>query len=31
MVQTFLNTTFAGGRHARRVEKIMQIEAAERG
>ncbi|HXQ97478.1 MAG TPA: ribose 5-phosphate isomerase B [Verrucomicrobiae bacterium] len=30
MVQTFLNTTFAGGRHARRVEKIMQIEAAER-
>jgi ribose 5-phosphate isomerase B len=31
MVQAFLNTTFAGGRHARRVEKIMQIEAAERG
>jgi ribose 5-phosphate isomerase B len=30
MVQTFLNTTFAGGRHARRVEKITQIEAAER-
>jgi ribose 5-phosphate isomerase B len=30
MVQTFLNTTFAGGRHARRVEKIIQIEAAER-
>jgi len=30
MVQTFLNTTFAGGRHARRVEKISQIEAAER-
>ncbi|MGB8494267.1 MAG: ribose 5-phosphate isomerase B [Candidatus Acidiferrum sp.] len=31
MVQAFLSTTFAGGRHARRVEKIMQIEAAERG
>jgi len=31
MVQTFLNTTFAGGRHGRRVEKIIQIEAAERG
>ena len=31
MVQAFLNATFAGGRHARRVEKIMQIEAAERG
>jgi ribose 5-phosphate isomerase B len=31
MVQTFLGTTFAGGRHARRVEKITQIEAAERG
>ena len=31
MVQTFLSTTFAGGRHARRVEKITQIEAAERG
>ncbi|HXR33908.1 MAG TPA: ribose 5-phosphate isomerase B [Verrucomicrobiae bacterium] len=30
MVQVFLSTTFAGGRHARRVEKIMQIEAAER-
>jgi len=30
MVQTFLRTTFAGGRHARRVEKITQIEAAER-
>jgi ribose 5-phosphate isomerase B len=30
MVQTFLNTTFAGGRHGRRVEKIAQIEAAER-
>ncbi len=31
MVQAFLNTTFAGGRHARRVEKITQIEATERG
>lgn len=31
MVQAFLSTTFAGGRHARRVEKITQIEAAERG
>jgi ribose 5-phosphate isomerase B len=31
MVQTFLNTTFVGGRHARRVEKISQIESAERG
>jgi ribose 5-phosphate isomerase B len=30
MVQAFLCTTFAGGRHARRVEKIMQIEAADR-
>jgi ribose 5-phosphate isomerase B len=31
MVQAFLSATFAGGRHGRRVEKIMQIEAAERG
>jgi len=31
MVQTFLNTMFAGGRHARRVEKITQIETAKRG
>ncbi len=31
MLQTFLNTTFVGGRHARRVEKISQIESAERG
>jgi len=30
MVQAFLSARFAGGRHARRVEKIMQIEAAER-
>ena len=26
MVQIFLNTPFAGGRHARRVEKIEQID-----
>jgi len=31
MVRAFLNATFAGGRHARRVEKITQIEAAGRG
>lgn len=31
MVQAFLSATFAGGRHGRRVEKIMQIEAAKRG
>jgi ribose 5-phosphate isomerase B len=31
MVQAFLSATFAGGRHARRVEKITQIEAAKRG
>lgn len=31
MVQTFLNTTFAAGRHARRVEKITQLETAKRG
>lgn len=31
MVQTFLNTAFLGGRHARRVEKIAQIELEERG
>ena len=31
MVQVFLSTAFAGGRHARRVEKIMQIEAAQHG
>lgn len=29
MVQTFLNTAFAGGRHARRVEKIARIEQDE--
>jgi ribose 5-phosphate isomerase B len=29
MVQTFLNTAFLGGRHARRVEKIGLIEAEE--
>jgi ribose 5-phosphate isomerase B len=26
IVDTFLNTEFGGGRHARRVDKIMQIE-----
>ena len=31
MVRAFLTATFAGGRHGRRVEKVMQIEAAERG
>jgi ribose 5-phosphate isomerase B len=30
MVQTFLNTAFLGGRHARRVEKIALIEVEER-
>ena len=30
MVQTFLTTPFAGGRHARRVEKISMIEEEER-
>jgi ribose 5-phosphate isomerase B len=30
MVQTFLNTPFAGGRHARRVEKIALLELEER-
>jgi ribose 5-phosphate isomerase B len=30
MVQTFLNTAFLGGRHARRVEKIDLIELDER-
>jgi ribose 5-phosphate isomerase B len=30
MVQTFLNTAFAGGRHSRRVEKIAIIEQDER-
>ena len=29
MVQTFLNTPFLGGRHARRVEKISQIESTD--
>jgi ribose 5-phosphate isomerase B len=29
IVATFLATTFDGGRHARRVEQIMQIEAEE--
>lgn len=30
MVQTFLTTPFAGGRHSQRVEKISLIEAEER-
>jgi ribose 5-phosphate isomerase B len=30
MVQTFLNTAFAGGRHERRVEKIALIELEQR-
>lgn len=30
MVQTFLTTPFAGGRHARRVEKISLIEQEQR-
>lgn len=30
MVQTFLTTPFLGGRHLRRIEKIAQIEVAER-
>lgn len=29
IVETFLNTEFEGGRHARRVEKIMAIEGKE--
>ena len=29
MVQAFLNTSFLGGRHARRVEKITMIEQDE--
>ncbi len=30
IVDTFLNTEFAGGRHARRVDKVMDIENEER-
>lgn len=30
IVDTFLKTSFAGGRHAQRVEKIAQIESEER-
>ncbi len=30
MVQTFLSTTYLGGRHQRRVDKIAQIELFER-
>jgi ribose 5-phosphate isomerase RpiB len=29
MVQTFLNTPFAGGRHQRRLDKITAIEEEE--
>jgi len=28
LIDIFLNTEFAGGRHARRVAKIMQLEDA---
>ncbi|MEN9822162.1 MAG: ribose-5-phosphate isomerase [Actinomycetota bacterium] len=31
ILATFLSTPFEGGRHARRVEQIMQIEAEEAG
>jgi len=31
MVQTFLTTTYLGGRHQLRVDKITQIECDERG
>jgi ribose 5-phosphate isomerase B len=30
LVETFLNTDFEGGRHARRVAKIMQLEEQEK-
>jgi ribose 5-phosphate isomerase B len=29
ILSTFLATPFDGGRHARRVEQVMQIEAEE--
>jgi ribose 5-phosphate isomerase B len=29
IVATFLSTEFEGGRHARRVEQVMMIEAEE--
>jgi ribose 5-phosphate isomerase B len=29
ILATFLSTSFEGGRHARRVEMLMQIEAEE--
>jgi ribose 5-phosphate isomerase B len=29
ILATFLTTAFEGGRHARRVEQVMQIEAEE--
>ncbi|MEX0715513.1 MAG: ribose 5-phosphate isomerase B [Planctomycetaceae bacterium] len=31
MVEIWLNTDFEGGRHARRIEKIAQFEAEQRG
>jgi ribose 5-phosphate isomerase B len=31
MVQVFLSTAYAGGRHQRRIDKITQIEKDERG
>ncbi|MEY2754271.1 MAG: ribose 5-phosphate isomerase B [Ilumatobacteraceae bacterium] len=31
ILATFLSTPFEGGRHARRVEQLMQIEAEEAG
>jgi ribose 5-phosphate isomerase B len=31
ILDTFLTTPFEGGRHARRVEQLMQIEAEEAG
>ncbi len=29
VIETFLTTTFAGGRHARRIEKIAALEASK--
>jgi ribose 5-phosphate isomerase B len=31
IVETFVNTEFAGGRHLRRVEKIKEIEEEQHG
>lgn len=30
VIETFLKTGFAGGRHARRIEKIAALEATAR-